>query len=224
MLSTPQSFDLPDLAADSTLNVPADSPSSRQDFPCPTCDADDPSLAAQQKEKEAETRARWEAMGYEVRPDGFPIVPGLTAEDCKSYSPECRFTYRDTFLGWDFLVDLEKARSIGVDIASRWDVRERALLQSLNLRGDDLVSAFSRVLQLNRSSCSLKSPTVRARRPAKVRLPFRRRRRTVSADDPAQQRSLSMESQRLPGRLARASASSPPRRIYARIGPRPPDP
>ncbi|BGP52781.1 hypothetical protein JCM8202v2_000338 [Rhodotorula sphaerocarpa] len=138
MLSTPQSFDLPDLAADSTLNVPADSPSSRQDFPCPTCDADDPSLAAQQKEKEAETRARWEAMGYEVRPDGFPIVPGLTAEDCKSYSPECRFTYRDTFLGWDFLVDLEKARSIGVDIASRWDVRERALLQSLNLRGDDL--------------------------------------------------------------------------------------
>ncbi|GAA5861324.1 hypothetical protein JCM3774_000210 [Rhodotorula dairenensis] len=137
MLSTPQSFNISSLTPDSALNVPIISPSSKDDFPCPDCDADDPVEATRRQEQKAETRARWEALGYEIRPDGYPIVPGLTADDCKSYSHECRFTYRDTFLGWDFLVDLGKARAVGVEIASRWDVREGALLAQLQASADD---------------------------------------------------------------------------------------
>jgi hypothetical protein len=33
----------------------------------------------------------------------------LTAEECKSYAKECKGTYQDTFLSWDFLVDLKLA-------------------------------------------------------------------------------------------------------------------
>lgn len=141
MLSTPQSFNVSDLRDGSRLSEPIEARSSADDFPCPTCDADNVELVAKQQEHEAQTRAKWLAMGYEVRPDGFPIVPGLMAEDCKSYSPECRSTYLDTFLGWDFLVDLDKAREVGVDVAGRWDIRERALLETLRLQADDFVSS-----------------------------------------------------------------------------------
>ncbi|GAA5981551.1 hypothetical protein JCM10908_004149 [Rhodotorula pacifica] len=123
MLSSPQSFNVSDLSLDSSLNTPIKGHTSKDNFPCPTCDADDPTQVAKQQEHEAETRAKWEALGYEVRSDGFPIVPGLTAEDCKSYSPECRFTYRDTFLAWDFLVDLEKARSYILEDRQKYDFR-----------------------------------------------------------------------------------------------------
>ncbi|MBZ6370579.1 MAG: hypothetical protein LBE44_01380 [Microbacterium hominis] len=140
MLSTPQSFNTSSLSIDSKLNRPISSRTSKDDFACPDCDADDPTQIAKQQAHHAETRAKWAALGYEVRPDGYPIVPGLTADDCKSYSPECRFTYRDTFLGWDFLVDLERARTTGSRLASRWDMRERALLAQLRASEDDVVS------------------------------------------------------------------------------------
>lgn len=90
-------------------------------------------LAARLRKVEA-----WAKLGWETRPDGFPIT-NLTAQECKSYSPECRHTYRDTFLAWDFLVDLE-AVGAKVRVADRWDMRERALEESLGVGRDDIVS------------------------------------------------------------------------------------
>jgi len=78
------------------------------------------------------------SLGYDVRPDGFPIT-NLTAAECKSYSPECRHTYKDTFLAWDFLVDIKSVED-KVKVVDRWDMRESAVEEILGVKRDDIVS------------------------------------------------------------------------------------
>ncbi|BGP36535.1 hypothetical protein JCM10449v2_000436 [Rhodotorula kratochvilovae] len=138
MLTNPASFNLSTLTPDSPLNLPAPFPSTADEYPCPSCTADNATRIAEIAAVTEAKMSKWREAGYEVRPDGYPIIPGLKAEDCKSYSPECRFTYRDTFLAWDFLVDLDKARDLGVEIVDRWDLRERALLDQLGVTADDV--------------------------------------------------------------------------------------
>ncbi|KAL7340940.1 hypothetical protein BJY59DRAFT_112990 [Rhodotorula toruloides] len=138
MLSTPSSFNISTLTSSSPLNEPASFPSTLTSFPCPTCVADNATHLALVSAANERKLAKWREKGYEVRPDGFPIVPGLGEKDCKSYSPECRFTYKDTFLAWDWLVDLEKAREEGVRLVDRWDMRERAVMDLLEVKQDDV--------------------------------------------------------------------------------------
>ncbi|BGP28789.1 hypothetical protein JCM10296v2_000525 [Rhodotorula toruloides] len=138
MLSTPSSFNISTLTPSSPLNDPASFPSTLSSFPCPTCVADNATHLALVSAANERKLAKWREKGYEVRPDGFPIVPGLGEKDCKSYSPECRFTYKDTFLSWDWLVDLEKAREEGVRLVDRWDMRERAVMDLLEVKKDDV--------------------------------------------------------------------------------------
>ncbi|GAA6046619.1 hypothetical protein JCM3770_006243 [Rhodotorula araucariae] len=138
MLATPASFNLSTLSPDSPLNLPAPFASSATEYPCPSCTADKPKDIAEAAAYADAKIAKWREAGFEVRPDGYPIIPGLKAEDCKSYSPECRFTYRDTFLAWDFLVDLDKARDFGVEVVDRWDLREGALVDQLGVTADDV--------------------------------------------------------------------------------------
>lgn len=142
MLSNPGSFNLSDVDETAPLNRAADYPSTLASFPCPTCDADDPVRVAERLRHDAETREKWLAMGYKLRPDGYPITE-LTAAECKSYKPECRHTYRDTFMSYDFLVDLDKVRDEGVDIVERWDMREKAIEGLLGVEEQDIVSAMS---------------------------------------------------------------------------------
>lgn len=104
----------------------------------PGSEISDVTFAERMAAAKAHNKAKWEKLGYEVRPDGFPITE-LTAKECKSYSPECRHTYKDTFLAWDSLVDLEKVSS-DVKLVDRWDVREGALQELLGLEKDDFVS------------------------------------------------------------------------------------
>ncbi|GAA5859823.1 hypothetical protein JCM1840_006471 [Sporobolomyces johnsonii] len=137
MLLNPTSFNLSTLRADSPLNLPADFPSTLTSFPCPSCSADNATLVAQNAAGIAAKHARWAAMGYELRPDGYPIT-NLTAAECKSYSPECRHSYLDTFLAWDFLVDLDEAEKTGVDVVDRWDIREKSLLSLLGVSEEDI--------------------------------------------------------------------------------------
>ncbi|GAA5932367.1 hypothetical protein JCM3775_001204 [Rhodotorula graminis] len=138
MLTNPSSFNLSTVAPDSPLNPPASFTSSATTYPCPTCMADNSTFLAEAQAAAAAKQSRWHDAGYETRPDGYPVVPGLKFEDCKSYSPECRFTYRDTFLSWDFLVDLDRARAVGVDLVDRWDLRERALVEQLGVAESDV--------------------------------------------------------------------------------------
>lgn len=138
MLLNPASFNISDLSEASPLNLPANYPSTLASFPCPTCAADDPDRIAERLEHASATRKNWLAKGYKLRPDGYPITE-LTAEECKSYSPECRHTYRDTFLSYDFLCDLEKVREEGVEIVDRWDMREKAIEGLLGVEEKDIV-------------------------------------------------------------------------------------
>ncbi|GAA6022512.1 hypothetical protein JCM11491_001701 [Sporobolomyces phaffii] len=137
MLVNPSSFNLSNLAASSPVNLPANYSSTVESFPCPTCAADDPAHIAERVRHETDKREKWLAQGYELRPDGFPITE-LTAAECKSYSPECRHTYRDTFMSYDFLVDLDRVRMEGVEIVDRWDMREKAVEDLLGVEADDI--------------------------------------------------------------------------------------
>ncbi|GAA6031975.1 hypothetical protein JCM8097_003369 [Rhodosporidiobolus ruineniae] len=143
MLLNPSSFNLSTLVPSSPINIPGAYHSSALDFPCPACDADNSTLLDERHAANEAKKAKWVEMGYEVRPDGYPIVPGLDASNCKSYSPECRFTYRDSFLAWDSLVDIDRARSVGVEVVDRWDMRERALEDLLDVKPEDVVSSGS---------------------------------------------------------------------------------
>lgn len=99
--------------------------------------ADDDLHVAHAANSQKNHEKTWAKQGWAVRPDGFPIT-NLTAADCKSYSIECRHTYKDTFLSWDFLAGLD---SVGdkVRMVDRWDIRERALLPYLNADEKDVV-------------------------------------------------------------------------------------
>ncbi|GAA5969176.1 hypothetical protein JCM11641_007499 [Rhodosporidiobolus odoratus] len=138
MLLNPSSFNLADLTDTSSLNPPGDYPTSAFNFPCPACDADNSTLLEERAALAEARKQKYLDQGLEVRLDGYPIVPGRDASNCKSYSPECRFTYQDTFLAWDFLVDLDRAKAVGVEVVDRWDIREKALEELLGVGPEDV--------------------------------------------------------------------------------------
>jgi len=45
-------------------------------------------------------------------------------------------------LSYDFVVDLEKVREVGVEVVDRWDMRERAIEGLLGVEEKDIVSRF----------------------------------------------------------------------------------
>ncbi|GAA5897373.1 hypothetical protein JCM6882_001870 [Rhodosporidiobolus microsporus] len=138
MLLNPSSFNLSSLEPTSPLNLAGTFRSSAPDFPCPSCDADNSTLLEERAAANEAKRRKWAEQGYDVRPDGYPIVPSVDAASCKSYSVECRWTYNDTFLAWDFLVDIDRAREVGVNVVDRWDMREKAVEELLGVKTEDV--------------------------------------------------------------------------------------
>ncbi|KAK4702707.1 hypothetical protein P7C70_g3519, partial [Phenoliferia sp. Uapishka_3] len=139
VLTSPHSFGLDPPAPNSPLNFPGPYPSDFHQHPEYNSTDIDRILA----EREAERlrvykfeEAKWAKKGFKVRPDGVPIT-NLTADDCKSYGAECRHTYKDTFIAWDFLVDLEKVKQ-EVPVVDRWDMRERVIEELLNIEPNDV--------------------------------------------------------------------------------------
>lgn len=139
MQTTERSFALPPRPAEerTALYEPGNFFSTRITAPLNGSVYDDPQRMENMEAAIAERKAYWESLGYtEFRPDGYPIT-NLTAADCKSYTPECRHTYKDTFLSWDSLVNLDKAASM-VKLIDRWDIRERAVQELLNVTADEI--------------------------------------------------------------------------------------
>lgn len=134
----PKSFDLPDFDPTSDLFLPAKYHSTSEIIERTPSEISAAAHHASNLAKiQAENKLKWEAKGWEVRADGFPISD-LKAEDCKSYSAECRHTYKDTFLAWDFLVDLDKLGD-KVKVVDRWDMREKSLPTMLGVAEEDIV-------------------------------------------------------------------------------------
>ncbi|SCV68849.1 BQ2448_970 [Microbotryum intermedium] len=158
MILNSKAFGIDSLVPDSELNEPALYPSTLEDFPFPTSKADDPAVVQKAIQRKALNIQRWEKMGYEIRPDGYPIT-NLTSKDCKSCefrtapfpqrrhhlahhctstdSPECRHTYKDAFLAWSWLVNLTVLQD-AVKMRDRWDIRERAIEKMLDVTSDDI--------------------------------------------------------------------------------------
>ncbi|GAA95578.1 uncharacterized protein L969DRAFT_58563 [Mixia osmundae IAM 14324] len=61
----------------------------------------------------------------------------LTAEECKSYAKECKSTYKNTFISWDFLADLYKAER-DIRLVDRFDVRLEHLFELTNTTQADV--------------------------------------------------------------------------------------
>ncbi|KAM0749365.1 hypothetical protein T439DRAFT_363921 [Meredithblackwellia eburnea MCA 4105] len=139
LLTTPHSFGLLPGPSSSPLNFPNPSyPSTTTTYPSlsPTPEEEEQSRQTALVQSQR-ARDKWRALGWDVRPDGFPVT-NLTERECRSYSPECRHTYRDSFLGWGALVDLDKVRELGVRTRERWDVRERAVQTLLGVGEDEV--------------------------------------------------------------------------------------
>lgn len=138
LINTP-AFNLPPQDPNSSLFLPADyaSPAELDGLAPPPLDP--AVVAAKHAYHLAALKAQW--PDFEIRPDGFPIT-NLTSADCKSYSIECRHTYKDTFLSWDFLVDLGTVAE-KVPVVDRFDMRERVIPSLLGMTADDIVSFSS---------------------------------------------------------------------------------
>ena len=141
LINTP-SFNLPTQDPESPLFLPANFASPVElDGLAPT--PPDPAVvAAKHAHHMAALQAQW--PDFEIRPDGFPIT-NLTSADCKSYSIECRHTYKDTFLSWDFLVDLDPVAK-KVPVVDRFDMREKMIEPLLGVTADDIVGLSSNSL------------------------------------------------------------------------------
>lgn len=129
VVMNPSSFGLPPHRSSDPLYLPAHYPSA-----VPAANFNTSTLPFSPATNRTQ---HWHDLGWKVRPDGYPIT-NLTAADCKSYSVECRHTYKDTFLAWDFLADLDKVGEL-VGVVDRWDIRERAIEGLLNVTKDDIV-------------------------------------------------------------------------------------
>jgi len=73
-----------------------------------------------------------------MRPDGYPLT-NLTKEECKSFSPECRGTFRDTWLDWRKVLELGEVERMGVRLRDRWDLREKWIEEGLGVKKEDVV-------------------------------------------------------------------------------------
>ncbi len=135
----PESFGFSPAPPDSVLSQPAHYASSKDDFSTPASLAEPEDWYTKQQSEYRKLGNYYKSLGYDVRPDGYPIT-NLTANECKSYSPECRHTYKDTFLAWDFLVDIKSVED-RVKVVDRWDMREAAVQEMLGVEKDDIVSS-----------------------------------------------------------------------------------
>ncbi|GAA5922041.1 uncharacterized protein JCM15063_003168 [Sporobolomyces koalae] len=137
ILSNPESFSVSDLNASSPMNSPARYPSTSSCSSSSTCAAGDRLATPRRPAELTKLRESWIRLGYKLRPDGYPIT-NLTEADCKSYSAECRHTYRDTFLDYKSLVNLEEVEKQGVRIATRWDMREKAIEELVGAKPEEI--------------------------------------------------------------------------------------
>lgn len=162
----------------------------------------------------AKNAALWESQGWVVRPDGYPITNRTEAE-CKSYSVECRFTYKDTFLAWDFLGDLDELETGRgkVKLVDRWDMREKSIEKILGVKRDDIVSPIPSIS----FSHSWSSLSDHIQRLCDVRPPIHRCHRLVPPH-PSERISLALETTSLNLRHARATPARHPRRFALRNG------
>ncbi|KAK4698576.1 hypothetical protein P7C70_g7697, partial [Phenoliferia sp. Uapishka_3] len=120
VLFSPQSFNFSPVAVESPLNYLGPYPGI---------------LPAQpQNIERLAFRASQRLQGHQRLLNSHPN--NLTAADCKSYKKECRHTYSDTFLSWEFLTDLSKVDGT-VKLVDRWDIRERVLEGLLNVEPED---------------------------------------------------------------------------------------
>ena len=215
VVMNPSSFGLPPHSFSDPLYLPAHYESA-----IPSAHFND-SLPPPPKTDKAQ---HWRDLGWEVRPDGYPIT-NLTAADCKSYSAECRHTYKDTFLAWDFLVELDKVKEV-VGVIDRWDIRERALEGLLNVTKDDIVrSSFDsppHVLRVS-SRCSANLTTLftgRLPRRSSLRPPVHHRPQAHRLSHNSQHHQQPLAPPPLPPPRRRSPSQSPPRRLPLRLGPR----
>ncbi|GAA5951577.1 hypothetical protein JCM21900_000518 [Sporobolomyces salmonicolor] len=141
VLMHPLSFNLTnstDLAA-SPLSQPAHYPSTSDEFPSPFDISPEERLARMTAARAAKA-AHWTSLGYSLSPAGYPVHTNLTAAECKSFSPECRWTYEDSYLAWEKVVDLESVvRSGIVRVRDRWDMRERGVEELLGVKSGDVL-------------------------------------------------------------------------------------
>ncbi|GAA6031906.1 hypothetical protein JCM8097_003329 [Rhodosporidiobolus ruineniae] len=148
----PASFGLPSPSIDSTSSLsslnastspdplfhPASYPSTTLDYPSPT--REDPVARHSKAAVAAASKAAtYRAKGWAVRPDGYPDVPGMTEEECKSRQPECRSLVKDTWLRWREVVDVEGVERLGVRVKERVDMRERGVEALLNVTAEDIL-------------------------------------------------------------------------------------
>lgn len=78
-------------------------------------------------------------MGYKLGSDGYPET-NLTEKECKSVSPDCRVTFKNSFLSWNWLIGIPGSGEIeGVGVRGRWDMRERVTVDVLGIRDDKVV-------------------------------------------------------------------------------------
>lgn len=66
----------------------------------------------------------------------------LTEEECKSYAKECKSTYKDTFVAWRFLTNIEKARD-RLSIVDRFNMTEAFAREKAGVQSDDDVVSRS---------------------------------------------------------------------------------
>ncbi|GAA6060403.1 hypothetical protein JCM10212_004656 [Sporobolomyces blumeae] len=136
----PLAFDLPanSSSLDDPLFLPASYPSTALSFPSYT----GVPLAIRQAQLaalRADKAKHWHDLGYSMRPDGYPLT-NRTQDECKSFSPECRGTFKDTWIAWSEIVDLEAVEESGVvRIKDRWDMRERAVERLLGIEKKDIL-------------------------------------------------------------------------------------
>ncbi|GAA5889087.1 hypothetical protein JCM5296_007160 [Sporobolomyces johnsonii] len=141
VLMHPLSFNLTnstDLAS-SPLSQPAHYPSTADEFPSPS-DISPEERLARLAAARATKAAYWTSLGYSLSPEGYPVHTNVTAAECKSFSPECRWTYEDSWLAWEKVVDLESVVRTGiVRVRDRWDMRERAVEELLGVKPEDVL-------------------------------------------------------------------------------------
>ncbi|KAI5476984.1 hypothetical protein MNV49_006942 [Pseudohyphozyma bogoriensis] len=119
LLRSPSSFGFFPATLDSSLSLPANYTQLSFTSPLPNYTSIEAHRLEVIAAVVAKGEAKWHEMGYETK-EGYPVT-GLSDKECKSYSPLCRWSWRDTFLSWESLV------GSGIGGRERWDIREMSV-------------------------------------------------------------------------------------------------
>lgn len=143
----PSTFSLPSSSPNSSLSFSSSNfPSTSSQYPSYTGLplSERLSLLASSRASKA---LHWKELGYEMRPDGYPLT-NLTKEECKSFSPECRGTFRDTWLDWKKVLRLDRVvEEMRVRVRDRWDLREGWIQDGLGVEKKDVVSILTPLIR-----------------------------------------------------------------------------